>query len=208
MSAVPWTPSAMSVPPSAAVLPANAAILVCADRLRLSRERLRQALIDTAGRGETAPAPDAPGFAASWLGRLKDIPGAALVVEAFQAWWRSHPLRIATLVGNDALRAVLQPLARRHPIALALGAALLGGVFVWSRPWRWLLKPALLAGLLPQLLAKAASQVPLQSWMALLTALSQQPPSATTNLPPEAPDALRRSGAPHASASASASKNA
>ena len=195
MSAVLSAPDSVPRPLSAAVLPADAAILICADRLRLSRERVRQALIDTAGRSSTAAA-DATGEpAAAWLERIKSIPGAAFVIEAIEGWWRSHPLRIATLVGADATLAVLQPLARRHPLALVLGAALFGGLFVWSRPWRLLLKPALFAGLLPQLLAKAVAHVPSQSWMAVLAALSKEPhaPAANPNPNPK-PDAT---SAPH-----------
>ncbi len=188
MSAVLSAPGSVPRPHSAAVLPADAAILICADRLRLSRERVRQALIDAAGPA-TADATEEP--AAAWLERLKSIPGAAFVIEAFEGWWRSHPLRIATLVGADATLAVLQPLARRHPLALVLGAALFGGLFVWSRPWRWLLKPALFAGLLPQLLAKAVAHVPSLSWMAVLAALSKEPhaPAANPNPKPDATSA-------------------
>lgn len=191
MSAVLSAPGSVPRPHSAAVLPADAAILICADRLRLSRERVRQALIDAAGRSSTATADATEEPAAAWLERLKSIPGVAVVIEAFEGWWRSHPLRIATLVGADATLAVLQPLARRHPLALVLGAALFGGLFVWSRPWRWLLKPALFAGLLPQLLAKAVAHVPSLSWMAVLAAISKEPhaPAANPNPKPDATSA-------------------
>ena len=205
MSAVLSAPAGVPRPASAAVLPADAAIFHCADRLRMSRERLRQALIDGAKRG-TPAAPDASGEPATpWLDRLKAVPGAAVVMEALQAWWRSHPLRIATMIGADASLAVLQPLARRHPVALVLGAALLGGLFAWSRPWRWLLKPALFAGLMPQLLAKAVAHVPSLSWMAVLAALSKEPlaPSKEPQAPSKEPQAP---SAPQASALAS--KNA
>jgi hypothetical protein len=63
---------------------------------------------------------------------------------------------------------------------LVLGALVLGGMLAWSRPWRWILKPALFAGLMAQLSAKLMAQVPLQSWMSLLTAFAQGRAQTTT----------------------------
>ena len=73
----------------------------------------------------------------------------------------------------EAANAVAKPMAQRHPVPLALAAVAFGGLLAYSRPWRWILKPALLAGLLAQLSAKLVSEVPLQSWMSLVTAALQ-----------------------------------
>jgi hypothetical protein len=57
--------------------------------------------------------------------------------------------------GSDlaVARALLVRAVRRHPrLAVAL-AVLLGAVLARARPWRWLLRPALWATLLPALLA-------------------------------------------------------
>lgn len=140
------------------------------DRLALSRERLRQAMRDI-----SAPLGDATnqrtgGLTGAWLDGLKSIPGASVVIDAVSSWWAQHPLRIASMLAADAVKAV----AQRHPLGLVLGALLLGGLLGWSRPWRRILTPALFAGLLPQLLSKAMSHVPTQSWMAVLTSLAQQ----------------------------------
>jgi hypothetical protein len=62
-------------------------------------------------------------------------------------------------------------------------------LFAWSRPWRWILTPALFAGLVPQLFSKAMALVPPRSWMAVLGSLVQeQTRSATapTTPPPDA----------------------
>jgi hypothetical protein len=52
--------------------------------------------------------------------------------------------------------------------------ALLGALLAWSRPWRWILRPALLASLLPQLFQGTMARVPVQSWLTALTSLAQE----------------------------------
>ncbi len=142
------------------------------DRLMLSRERLRQALREAeAPRDEV---PDERGFAGAWLDRLKSIPAAGVVIEAVRGWWAKHPMREPTTVAADTATAVVQPVAEQHPLGLVLGAALLGGLFGWSRARRLLLSPAVLGGVLPQLLRVAKGQRPVPSWLLALTALANK----------------------------------
>lgn len=77
---------------------------------------------------------------------------AEAAIEALRGWWT------------------------RHPLALVALAALGGALFVWSRPWRWLISPLIIAGLLPRLLAKAVSQVSAPVWLAMLAALFKPAP--------------------------------
>lgn len=119
-----------------------------ADRLALSRERLRRAMTG-------APEPAADGSApppprARWWDDFRALPGAGIVIDATQQWWARHPLRTTTLIALEGAHAVIQPLARRHPLALVLGAFVIGALLARRRPWGWL-KPAVFAGLLPQL---------------------------------------------------------
>lgn len=103
-----------------------------------------------------------------------------VVADALHDWWSQHPWRVAGMVAADAAKAAVQPVAQRHPIALVVGAVVVGGLVVWARPWRGALKPALLAGLLPQLVSKAIAHLPVESWLAVLSSLAQQPePPAT-----------------------------
>ena len=131
------------------------------ERLALSRERMRQSLQGRPAHrtGEAAGA-HAAGGSLPWLASLKALPFASVIVDALSGWWAQHPLRIAVVVGTGAAKALAQPIAERNPLGLVLGTAVLGAVVVWSRPWRWLLKPALFAGLLPQLLTQAVAQLP------------------------------------------------
>lgn len=89
----------------------------------------------------------------------------------------TNPLQLAGQIANDAVKSAVQPLAQRNPLALVLGAAAVGGALAWSRPWRWLLTPALLATLLPQLLSKAVHTGGALPWMKLLTTLTQHKPA-------------------------------
>jgi hypothetical protein len=69
---------------------------------------------------------------------------------------------------TEAVKTLLLPLAQRHPLGLVLGGVALGALLGWSRPWRWLATPALVVGLLPQLLA----------WLAAAQAKARSPENA------------------------------
>ncbi len=178
------------------------AVITAADRLALSRQRLRRAMLDIAAPPST-PRHALPALA--WLESLKDIPGAHVVIEAVSTWWAQHPLRVAAMVAANGVNAVVRPMAQRHPVALVLGALIFGGMFAWSRPWRWILTPALFAGLLPQLFSKALANVPAGSWMSLLSTLApDKPRPASPAQDPDRPTAAAPQAplhAPHMSAS-------
>ena len=142
------------------------------ERLAQTRQRLQIALAETidAKRPRAALSDHA---SPAWMDELKAIPGVGIVVQAFSAWWAKYPLNAASAMAFNAANAVAKPLATRHPVPLVLAALMLGGLLAYSRPWRWILKPALFAGLMAQLSAKLVAQVPLQSWMSLLTAFAQ-----------------------------------
>lgn len=145
-----------------------------AERLALSRERLRQAMQPRNPAGASARGALGASSPGAWLRALKANPAAAILLDALARWWSQHPLRLAGMVAADATSAVVRPMAQRNPLGLVLGALLVGGALAWSRPWRWLVTPALLAGLVPQLFSKLMALVPPQSWMAVLAALTQE----------------------------------
>jgi hypothetical protein len=130
----------------------NPQILDAGERLAQSRLRLRQAMLGVAPTGGGTPRKPA-----AWWGDLKAAPGAELLIALAQGWWSRHPLRAVAHLVMTVGAGSLQPLARRHPLPLVLGAAVVGGLLVWSRPWRRISGAALLAGLLPQLLAALQS---------------------------------------------------
>lgn len=149
---------------------------IVVDRLAESRSRLRQAMQvivkppPRVSHGASKSLLGATGSA--WLESVKSAPGVSIIVDAFSSWWMRHPLRLASMVAGDAARAVVQPLAQKNPIGLVLSAMVLGGVVAWSQPWRWIAKPMVLAGLVPQVLSKVIAHAPSRSWMTVLMALA------------------------------------
>lgn len=124
------------------------------ERLTESRERMRLAMQELGSPiGENAPA-GAKSFSDSLLNSLKTTPGANLLLNLVQDWWSRQPLRASLTLAWDAAQVVLQPIAQRHPMGLVLSAAAAGALIVLTKPWRLISKPALLAGLLPQLLTQ------------------------------------------------------
>ena len=150
---------------------------IVVDRLAESRARLRQAMQVIAKPPQRASAGGSSsvfGAAGSaWLASLKAVPGINIIVDAVNSWWSRHPLRFASGVALDAARAALKPVAQKNPITLVVGALVLGAVVVWTRPWRWIAKPALLAGLLPQVVSKVIAHAPVSSWMSILSSLAE-----------------------------------
>ena len=85
----------------------------------------------------------------------------------------NNPLIVAGTFAKEAVETAVQPLAQRNPLGLVAGAALAGAVLAWSRPWRWMFTPAMLASVLPQLVSKAVNHAPALPWMKVLSSLTQ-----------------------------------
>lgn len=150
-------------------------VVSASERLTLSRERLRLSLSKAmAAQGHARLQSDGAGHR-GWMDSLKLNPAANIVMEAASLWWAQHPLRVASMLTADAVKSLVKTTGQRHPLGLVAGGLVLGGLLAWGRPWRLLLTPALLAGLMPQLLTKALSLVPPGSWMVVLASLAQQP---------------------------------
>jgi hypothetical protein len=147
-------------------------LVTASERLILSRERICQAMRDQVSPNSGVSKPGAG--ASTWLDFLTSTPGANVLRQAVNAWWTAHPLRVVCMSAAGAIKTLVEPLAQRHPIGLTAGAAVVGAIVVQIRPWRWLLKPVLFAGLLPQIVVTAAAQVPAKSWIKMLASLMQQ----------------------------------
>ena len=140
-------------------------------RLALSRDRLRREMLQ-----RSAPkrhAADGSELHPSLHERLKSVPVVGVLFEALAGWWSNHPLNAVSAVAVGAARTAIAPMAQRNPLALMVLAVVLGGALVATRPWRWLLKPALFAGLVPQVVSKLMAQVPFESWMGFASNLSK-----------------------------------
>lgn len=167
------------------------------ERLAISRERLRSSLMEAAHPhqedGEHKPS--------MLMSALLAIPGAHIVVDAVRHWWSQHPMHLAGTLAANTARTVVRPMARRNPFALILGAMVVGGVIVWLKPWRGIVKPALLAGLVPQIVSRAISHVPIESWIStLVTMVTLRSATRGSDAPAAEPPAT--AGAPSAAAPA------
>ena len=146
-----------------------------AERLEASRARLRTALLEIA---HPPPKPSLLGelkigsFGHQLLERVKALPGAALILEAIEHWWAEHPLHAAGSLAEEATRRYLEPVARKNPVAVIVGGVVFGALLIASKPWRWLLRPALLIGLVPQIAAQALKRMPLDTWLQMLSTFS------------------------------------
>ena len=144
-------------------------------RLDASRARLRSALMVIAHPPPKPSLLDDLGlgdFKKHIVDRLKALPGAELVIETLEHWWSEHPLHTAGIVAAGASRKFVAPIASKNPYALVLGSVVVGALFALSRPWRWLFRPALLVGLLPQLASQALKRMPIESWVQMLATLT------------------------------------
>ena len=150
----------------------DAAPLSAADRLAASRARLRTALLEIAHPPPRPSVFDGLGDIKTQLfDKLKSLPGATLVIDSLESWWAQHPLHAAGLVAEEASRSFVLPAARKNPYAVILGSVVVGALFVVSKPWKWLLRPALFIGIVPQLAAHALQRMPIESWLQMLSSV-------------------------------------
>ena len=127
-------------------------------------------------------------------GLLAAKPVIGLLLELARLWWVRQPAPVLLALAGDAAKVALQPIARRHPFRLVLGAATAGAALTVLRPWRWVNRSAVtravLLSLLPQLvsrLRRPSSGGP--SMLATLASLAQSSPT-----PQHAPHHPSRSG--------------
>lgn len=128
--------------------------MTASERLTQSRERMSYWLSDDehdAHSNGHAHASERAGEATTSVG--------GIVREVIGEWWAEHPLHASATLALRASRTAIVPLVRRHPATVLGGAAVLGAVVVWARPWRWLLRPALVAGVASQLAARAIARM-------------------------------------------------
>jgi hypothetical protein len=96
----------------------------------------------------------------------------ALVIESIEQWWAEHPLHAAGEIAEEASRRYVGPMARKNPVAVIVGSVVFGALLVASKPWRWLFRPALFIGLVPQIASHALKRMPLDTWLQMLSTFS------------------------------------
>ncbi|MEO5881387.1 MAG: hypothetical protein ABIQ06_03150 [Caldimonas sp.] len=131
-------------------------------------------------------------FGTRILDRLKGLPGAAVLIDSIEHWWAGHPLRAAAGLAEEASRRYVGPVARENPIAVVVAGLVFGALLIASKPWRWLLRPALFIGLVPQIVSHVLKRMPLDSWLRMASSFSgkgaakrPRPPDPASALPKE-----------------------
>jgi hypothetical protein len=144
-----------------------------AERLARSRERMSFWLADESGSARTdAVNGGADHDVHSPVGALSV---GGIVGEVVGEWWADHPLHTGATLALAASRSAIVPLVRRHPAAVLGSAAAVGAALVWARPWRWLLRPALILGIASQLAARTVTRMGTASRNASANAAARAP---------------------------------
>ena len=132
--------------------------MTASERLTRSREQMSHWLTDDdrddrqrTRANRHAPASQSNDHAPASIG--------GIVGEVISEWWSEHPLHASATLALTASRTAIVPLVRRHPAAVLGGAAAVGAAIIWARPWRWLLRPALVAGVASQLAARTITRM-------------------------------------------------
>jgi hypothetical protein len=155
-------------PPGSAV-----AVVDAVQRLQLSRQRLRLAMRPAAADRGARSAGLGAGQPPAWLALLRANPAGRLVADAIESWWAQNPLRLAAVLLGEGASCLVAPAARRHPWALVLGGLVLGAAVVKLRPWRWIVRPAVLVGMASSMASGVIARLPAQSWLAIIAALTR-----------------------------------
>lgn len=167
-------------------------------RLQQSRERMRRYLLPAERTPKTGDGAEAGLTDRIWdkFGDLRNHPLIGAVIDAAENWWSHHPLRTVADIGSTAVRELAGPLVRRHPVACVAGALVVGALLVRVRPWRWVLKPALFAGLTTQVVSRLLSDAPMEFVLNALMKLRPQAGAQAPVPPPVDPAAPEEPVAP------------
>jgi len=169
------------------------------ERLSLSRERLREAMTPKRRvRSSGLALTDGIGaYASGLVDRLRANPGTAVILDAIEEWWAKHPLRTAGVMAAEATSRLAAPVAERRPLTLVFGAVFVGALLALLRPWRWLLRPAVFAGLVPAILLRVMRELPVDTWLRAATGFARPAQnSGDTTSEPGTPVATTPDSAP------------
>jgi hypothetical protein len=130
------------------------------------------------------------GHQSAVLATLTALPLLGPLIDSAMTWWAEHPLHAVVDLFSRPNPSADEPLTQRHPWAMLLGAAAVGALLMWTRPWRFaLLRRAVYAGLLPQMVTTLLSRVSTEGLLDLVSSFlrrpgANHPPPATSSQPP------------------------
>jgi hypothetical protein len=147
-------------------------------RVAESRERLRRQMLQGSSRERArrhVAAARAEGASPSLWMRLRAVPGLGALIDTVSAWWEHHPLHPVAGLAEDMVHDRISPTVRRHPLAVVALALAAGSALAWVRPWRLIVKPALLTGLVSHLATRLVREVPFEAILGAIVAFASSP---------------------------------
>jgi hypothetical protein len=147
-------------------------------RVAESRERLRRQMLQGSSRERArrhVAAAHAEGTSPSLSMRLRAVPGLGALIDTVSAWWEHHPLHPLAGLAEDVVHDRISPTVRRHPLAVVALALAAGSALAWLRPWRFIVKPALLTGLVSHLATRLVREVPFEAILGAIVAFASSP---------------------------------
>ncbi len=179
------TPPSISQPVLKPSEPSADNVLGATERLRQSRQRMRDQMLALNARSASAKAAQrGAGASDELLAALSALPVLGPLIDSAANWWANHPLRAVAELFAKTGTSTAKPLTERHPWAMVLSAAAVGALLMRARPWRFaLLRRALYAGVLPQLVTTLLARVSTEGLLDLVHSALQRPetkPPAST----------------------------
>lgn len=155
-------------------------------RLATSRRHLRDAFLEIAHPPKPPPlfGGSVADIGTKLLARARSVPGIALAIDSAESWWQSHPMHtVSTAAQAQVSGPLLAPVAQRRPKSLLLAAFGIGAALVLARPWRMLLRPASLVGVVSQIVSQAAKGTSSKSWLQrIMSTFNSGRPSKNTTV--------------------------
>lgn len=162
-------------------------VLAATERLRQSRQRMRDQMLEfNASSAPGQAAHRGAGASGELLAALAALPVLGPLIAGAANWWANHPLRAFAELFASPATSTAKPLTERHPWAMVLGAAAVGALLMWARPWRFaLLRRALYTGVLPQVISTLLSRVSTEGLLDLVHSALRRPeaPQAAPTAP-------------------------
>lgn len=155
--------------------PATDTLLGVTERLEKSRRMMRERMFELNAGSAQAKSRDR-GAPSNWWVALSAIPVLGPLISDAASWWADHPLRAVADLFSRPGTSASKPLTQRHPWAMLIGAAAVGALVMWTRPWRFaLLRRAVYSGLLPQVVSSVLARVPTDGLLNLAQSVWQRP---------------------------------
>lgn len=140
-------------------------------RLDASRAALRLAMLpEVPAAVNTSQRPGGESLLSSPINALRRNPLVSTVLDTARQWWATRSWRPIVSVGIEAASQMVVPMARRYP-GRVVAIVMVGGALLsrW-RTWKWIVVttvPALAASLVPTLISRLASRLPLSTLLNL-----------------------------------------